>query len=106
MNQAKRGQTPLPENLNWKHAATAPSLPPSRHTAFRQIIGNPRYLTDSSRSDIQYPVNKLAEVIMPSPPNITQFSKGYSNIYGLRPPIASYTEKGATNPKAIQSRAI
>eukprot|EP00177_Eucheuma_denticulatum_P000128 GFKZ01000227.1.p1 GENE.GFKZ01000227.1~~GFKZ01000227.1.p1 ORF type:complete len:119 (+),score=2.37 GFKZ01000227.1:326-682(+) len=40
ITQANPRHTPLPENLNWKHAATAPPPPPSCHNAFRQIIGD------------------------------------------------------------------
>ncbi|CDF35900.1 unnamed protein product [Chondrus crispus] len=52
--------TPSPPKVNAAHDATTPLLPAPQSSHFRRILGDLRYLADSTRFDIHPTVNRLA----------------------------------------------
>ena len=55
--------TPLPCKTNLDEASKSETLTSPQATLFRQIIGDLRYVADSTRPDIHLAVNKLATVM-------------------------------------------
>lgn len=52
--------SPLPRNPNLDYKCTTPSLTKTQHDFFQSLIGDLRYLADSTRMDIAFATSRLA----------------------------------------------